>query len=58
MGSRSALIDGAMKSVSVVDGASAGKISGPCLIETPFWSAVVPSGWSVADTEFGLRLTR
>lgn len=34
------------------------KASGPCLLETPFWSAVVPAGWSIADTEFGLRLTR
>lgn len=57
-GSRRALVGGTIQSIPVADGAKAGQISGPCLIETAFWSAVVPSGWSVADTEFGLRLTR
>ncbi len=57
-GKRKALIGGKSESVAVVDGGQGTKAAGPCLVETPFWSAVVPSGWNVASTEFGLRLTR
>jgi N-methylhydantoinase A/oxoprolinase/acetone carboxylase beta subunit len=56
---RSALVGREAKSVRVLDaGALGGTVSGPCLLETPFWSAVVPAGWNVAETEYGLRLNR
>src|SRR5262249_41528394 len=57
---RPALFGRQMKSVRVIDAAALGAdpVRGPCLLETPFWSAVVPAGWHVAEAEFGLRLTR
>jgi hypothetical protein len=39
-------------------GALGGRVSGPCLLETPFWSAIVPAGWNVEETGYGLRLNR
>ena len=57
-GERVALLGGRPQSLRVLDGGAPGAASGPCLLETPFWSAVVPAGWAIADTEFGLRLTR
>jgi hypothetical protein len=53
-----ALIGGALQSVSVVDGSTVDELRGPCVVETPFWSAFMPVGWSLSRTEFGLRLTR
>jgi N-methylhydantoinase A/oxoprolinase/acetone carboxylase beta subunit len=55
---RMALVGEALQSVSVVDGSTADELRGPCLVETPFWSAFMPAGWSLSRTEFGLRLTR
>jgi N-methylhydantoinase A/oxoprolinase/acetone carboxylase beta subunit len=58
---RPVLIDGKAEAVRVVDAGAfetgaAG--AGPCVLESPFWSAPVPSGWSYAETDLGLRLTR
>ncbi|MBI2962167.1 MAG: hydantoinase/oxoprolinase family protein [Deltaproteobacteria bacterium] len=58
---RRALVGGELATLRVLDagGLAAGTASsGPCLLETPFWSALVPEGWSIAETGFGLRLTR
>lgn len=60
-GSRDVLFGREMRNVRVIDGAAlaaGAKCAGPCLLETAFWSAVLPAGWSAVDTEFGLRLTR
>jgi N-methylhydantoinase A len=58
-GERSALVGRETKSLRVLDaGALGGRVSGPCLLETPFWSAIVPAGWNVEETGYGLRLNR
>jgi len=58
-GERIVLVGRETRSVRVLDaGALGGTVSGPCLLETPFWSAVVPAGWNVAETGYGLRLNR
>ncbi len=58
-GERIVLVGRETRSVRVLDaGALGGTVSGPCLLETPFWSAVVPTGWNVAETGYGLRLNR
>jgi N-methylhydantoinase A/oxoprolinase/acetone carboxylase beta subunit len=31
---------------------------GPCVVESAYWSAVLPAGWKWQDTEFGVRLSR
>lgn len=31
---------------------------GPCVVESPYWSAVLPAGWKWYDTELGVRLSR
>ncbi len=31
---------------------------GPCVLESPYWSAVLPVGWKWHNTEFGVRLSR
>jgi len=31
---------------------------GPCVLESPYWSAVLPAGWKWQETEFGMRLWR
>jgi N-methylhydantoinase A len=56
---RRALVGGETRRVKVLDaGALGGTVGGPCVLETPFWSAVVPAGWTVSETEYGLRLNR
>jgi N-methylhydantoinase A len=56
---RRALVGQEVESVRVVHaGALGGSVNGPCLLETPFWSAVVPAGWNVAEMGYGLRLNR
>jgi N-methylhydantoinase A/oxoprolinase/acetone carboxylase beta subunit len=57
-GERVALLGGKPQRLRVLDGDAPVDAAGPCLIETAFWSAVVPAGWTIADTGFGLRLTR
>ena len=58
-GERSALVGRETKSLRVLDaGALGGRVSGPCLLETPFWSAIVPADWNVEETGYGLRLNR
>jgi len=58
-GERSALVGRETKSLRVLEpGALGGTASGPCLLETPFWSAIVPAGWNVDETGYGLRLNR
>jgi len=57
-GERPASLGGKRQQLRVLDGDAPGEAAGPCLIETAFWSALVPAGWTIADTEFGLRLTR
>jgi len=56
---RQALLGRETKSVRVLDGSSLeGTVNGPCILETSFWSAVVPPGWRAAQSGFGIRLTR
>jgi N-methylhydantoinase A len=31
---------------------------GPCVLESPYWSALLPAGWHWSDTELGVRLSR
>jgi N-methylhydantoinase A len=59
-GARSVLVGRETESLRVLDAAALGAepVSGPCLLETPFWSANVPAGWNVDETEYGLRLNR
>ncbi len=58
-GERVALVGRESKKVSVRDGAALeGKASGPCIVETPYWSALVPAGWTADAVRFGLRLSR
>jgi len=56
---RSALFGGQSQQAKVLDAdVVGGTVTGPCLLETPFWSAVVPAGWKVVQTEYGLQLNR
>ena len=32
--------------------------AGPCVVETPYWSAIVPAGWTAESVGFGLRISR
>ena len=58
-GERAALVGRESKSLPVRDGSAlASKTSGPCILETPYWSAIVPAGWSAESVGFGLRLSR
>jgi N-methylhydantoinase A len=56
---RTALVGHEWKRVPVRQGeALGGKASGPCIVETAYWSAIVPAGWTVEPLEFGLRFSR
>ncbi len=58
---RNAVMGGREARVRVVDAAgfSPGMSgAGPCVIESAYWSCVVPSGWKWADTDLGIRLSR
>ena len=56
---RPALVGRETKTLGVVDGDALGKaVDGPCMLETAFWSAVVPPGWRATQTEFGIRIAR
>jgi N-methylhydantoinase A/oxoprolinase/acetone carboxylase beta subunit len=56
---RRALFGGDTRKVKVLHASAlGGTVEGPCLLETPFWSAVVPAGWKVTEMEYGLRLNR
>jgi N-methylhydantoinase A/oxoprolinase/acetone carboxylase beta subunit len=58
---REIILDGSRHRVPVVDADAVGRGetgNGPCLIQSPYWSAVLPSGWKWKLTEYGFRLSR
>ena len=57
-GERQALLGRESKNVPVRDGAALNKTAGPCVVETPYWSAIVPAGWTAESVGFGLRISR
>lgn len=57
-GERTALVGRESKSVPVRDGGALAKLGGPAVVETPYWSAIVPAGWSAEAVGFGIRFSR
>jgi len=57
-GERAALVGRESKKVPVRDGTERGKLAGPAVVETPYWSAIVPAGWTTESVAFGLRFSR
>jgi hypothetical protein len=58
---RTLLLDGHPVAAPVVDADAlrdGDRGSGPCLLESPYWSAVIPRGWTWMNGELGLRLTK
>ncbi len=58
---REVLIGGAPRNVELIvaESVSVGDAGeGPCLIESPYWSAALPAGWRWNLTEDGFRLAR
>lgn len=58
---REVLVGGARRSVDLIaaEGVCVGDMgAGPCLIESPYWSAMLPAGWRWTHTEDGFRLAR
>ncbi len=58
---REVLVAGARRGVDLVaaESVSVGdKGAGPCLLESPYWSAMLPGGWRWNLTEDGFRLAR
>ena len=58
---REVLVAGERRSVALVaaDGVCVGDSgAGPCLLESPYWSAMVPGGWQWTLSEDGFRLAR
>jgi N-methylhydantoinase A len=56
---RPVLVGRDTKTVAIIDGGAIdGSVSGPCIVETAFWSAVLPPGWHATGGRFGIRLTQ
>ena len=58
---RAVLVGKESRTVAVIDAASfavGDRGEGPCVLETLYWSALVPSGWRFEETDAGLRLER
>jgi hypothetical protein len=58
---RPVLVGKETQTVPVIDAsvfAAGERGEGPCVLETLYWSALVPSGWRFEETDAGLRLER